>query len=86
MTPGRLLWVAAVVVTGAVVVRHHRDYLRGRRPLSFGAFLETAGWIVLALVAVAGAAGGAAHPATRTVEIAAAVVGLLLVAVGGQLR
>ncbi len=86
MTAGRALWAAALVVTAAVVVRHHRDYVRGRRPLSFGAFLETAGWIVLALVAAAGLAGGAARPGTRIVEIAAAVVGALLVGVGGQLR
>jgi hypothetical protein len=86
VTVGRILWAVGLVLTGAVVVRHHRDYLRGRRPLSFGAFLETAGWIVLALVAAAGLAGGAAHPATRVVEIAAATVGAVLVGVGSLLR
>ena len=86
MTPGRLLWMAAVVVTGVVVVRHHRDYLRGRRPLSFGAFLETSGWIVLLLVAVSGLAAGPPQPSARIVQIAAAAVGVLLVGVGGMAR
>lgn len=70
----------------AVVVLHHVAYFRRTRPFSFGAFLETAGWIIITLVAIAGLAGGFASPGTRIVEIAAAIVGVLFIGIGSSFR
>ncbi len=85
-TLSRLVWVAVAAVGLGVVVAHHVAYFRKKRPLSFAAFLETGGWIILVLVASAAGAGGMAHPSTRVVEIAAAAVALLFIAIGGQFR
>jgi len=80
-----VIWVilAAALI---VVIRHHIAYFRRSRSLSFGAFLETGGWLILLLAAIAAACGGLAEPGTRVVEIAAAVVGLLFVAAGSAVR
>jgi hypothetical protein len=80
-----VLWVI-LTATLIVVVRHHVAYLRRARSLTFGAFLETAGWIIILLVAIAAVYGGLAHPGTRVVEIATAVVGLLFIALGSAFR
>lgn len=45
---GIILGLAAIII----IVRHHVAYFHGARPYSFGAFLETSGWIVLLLVAL----------------------------------
>lgn len=76
--------VAAVILL--VVIRHHVDYLRRARAYSFGAFLETAGWIILLLVAVGAAAGGLARPGTRVVEVASGIMGLLFITLGAAFR
>lgn len=68
----------------AIVVLHHVAYFRRTRPFSFGAFLETAGWIIITLVAIFGLAGGFAGPGTRIVEIAAAIVAVLFIGIGSQ--
>lgn len=80
-----VLWVLTAGAL-AVVILHHAAYLRRRRPYSFGAFLETAGWIVITLTAIAALGGGLAAPGTRTVEIAAAVVGVLFIGIGSLFR
>lgn len=82
----RLVWVAVAAVGLGVVVAHHVAYWRKTRPLSFTAFLETGGWIILVLVAITAGAGGMAHPSTRVVETAAAAVALLFIAIGGQFK
>lgn len=69
-----------------IVVFHHAGYLRRTRPLTFGAFLETGGWIVVTLVAIAASGGGMAEPRTRIVEIGAGAVGVLLIGIGSQFR
>lgn len=85
-----IVWRAAFLVptaVGAVVlIRHHTGYLWRRRPTSFAAFLETAGWIIITLVGLAGAGGGFESASTRTVEIAAALVGLALIGIGYNFR
>lgn len=78
-------WAAAALML-AVIVRHHVGYFRRARPYSFGAFLETGGWIILLLVAAGAAAGGLARPGTRVVEVAAGIVGLLFIAGGAVFR
>lgn len=76
-----VLWaLTAVGVT--IVVWHHVGYFRRRRPFSFGAFLETTGWIIVTLVAIFGLGGGFADPGTRVVEIAAAIVGVIFIGIG----
>jgi threonine/homoserine/homoserine lactone efflux protein len=80
-----VVWIVAAVAL-VVIIRHHAGYLRRARRLTFGAFLETAGWIIVLLVAVAAAFGGLAHPGTRVVEIASAVVGVLFIVLGGAFR
>ena len=79
------LWItlAAALV---VVVRQHIAYLRRSRPLTFGAFLETSGWIIILLAAIGGVYGGLAHPGTRVVEAASAVVGVLFIVLGSSFR
>ena len=81
-----VIWAAVVVLGLIVVVAQHAGYFRRTRPMSFAAFLETAGWIVITLVAVAVLGGGMISPHTRVVEIAAAIVGALLIGVGGQFK
>lgn len=85
MTQALLFWALAVIGL-AIVVRHHAGYLARRRSTTFGAFLETAGWIVVTLVAVGAAAGGLTSPGTRIVEIAAAMTGVLAILAGRQFR
>lgn len=80
----RLVWGAVAAVGATVVIGHHVGYFRKRRPLTFGAFLETTGWIIITLCAVAAFGGGLLHAGTRAVEIAAAVVGALLIVIGRQ--
>lgn len=77
-----LMLAAAALAT---VVGHHIGYFRGRRPPTFGAFLETAGWLILFLVAIA-APSAVKDPGLVRVEIAAGFVGLLCVLGGWRLR
>jgi hypothetical protein len=78
-------WIAAAACA-VIIVRQHIEYFRRTRPFSFGAFLETGGWIILLLVAFGALLGGLAQSGTRIVEIAASVVGLLFVGIGSGLR
>ncbi len=80
----RLVWAAVAAVGLGAIIAQHVGYFRKRRPLTFGAFLETTGWITITLVAVAALGGGMVHPGTRVVEITAALVGLLFIVIGGQ--
>ncbi len=80
-----LLW-AITAAAAVVIVRQHVGYLRRNRSYSFGAFLETAGWIIILLVSVAALYGGLEAPGTRAVEIAAAIVGVLFVGIGSSFR
>lgn len=77
---------AAAAVMLVLIIRHHIDYFRRARPYSFGAFLETGGWLILLLVAAGAAAGGLVRPGTRVVEVAAGIVGFLFVAGGAAFR
>lgn len=81
-----VLWILVAAGGLAIVVAHHLAYFRKTRPLSFGAFVETAGWLILVLVAISAAGGGMGQPSTRVVEIAAAIVGLLFIGIGGQFK
>lgn len=78
-------WLAAAACA-AVVVRHHIAYFRRARPFSFGAFMETGGWIILLLVALGALSGGLAESGTRIVEIAAAMVALLFIGIGSSVQ
>jgi hypothetical protein len=78
-------WVAAAGCA-VVLVRHHVGYLRRTRPYSFGAFMETSGWIILLLVGLGAVVGGLAEMGTRVVEIAAMVVALFFIGIGSSLR
>lgn len=80
-----LAWIVLAVAL-IVVVQQHLGYFRRKRPMSFGAFLETGGWIVLLLAALGALAGGLAHPGTRVIGIATGVVGLLLILLGSVFR
>ncbi len=80
-----LLWIVTIGIA-AVIVQQHIAYLRRTRPYSFGAFLETAGWIIILLVAIAALFGGLLAPGTRAVEIAAAIVGVLFIGIGSSFR
>ena len=82
----RLIWAILTVAGLGVIIVHHRGYFRKSRPLTFGAFLETAGWIILTLVALTALGGGIADAGRRIVEIVAAIVGVLLIGIGGQFR
>jgi hypothetical protein len=82
----RLLGGVVAIVCGIVIVTHHVGYIRRSRPLTFGAFLQTGGWIIVALVAVAAAAGGLERARTQTVEVAQALVGALLISIGSRLK
>lgn len=79
------IWLLLAVAL-IVVVRHHLGYFRRKRTLSFGAFLETAGWIILLLVALGALYGGLTHPGTRIAEVASAVVGVLFILLGSVFR
>lgn len=78
-------WLAAAWCA-LILVRHHIGYFRRARPYSFGAFLETGGWIILLLVVLGALAGGLDAMGTRVVEIAAAAVAVLFIGIGGALR
>ncbi len=80
------IWAVVAVLGLVVVVAQHVGYFRRTRPMSFAAFLETAGWILITLVAGAALGGGMVSPNMRVVEIAAAIVGALLIGIGGQFR
>ena len=82
----RIAGGVVAIVSGIVIVAHHIGYFRHSRSLSFGAFLQTGGWVILALVAAAAAAGGVDRPRTQTVEVAQALVGVLLIGLGGKLK
>lgn len=86
MTASRWLSLAVMFIALVAVVRHHAQYLRRLRPTSFGAFLETAGWIAVTLVAAAGYWGGFESRGTRIIEIAAAAVGIVFIAAGSYFR
>ncbi len=78
----RMWWVVLLGLGVYFIVRHHADYLFRRRPMTFGAFLGTAGWIIVTLVALAGLGGGLHTTGPRRVELAAVSVGIVLIAVG----
>jgi len=80
----RLVWGALAIAGLSLIVAHHVGYFRKRRPLTFGAFLETTGWIIVSLFAIAAFGGGLVHPGTRAVEIAVVMVGLVFVLIGGR--
>jgi hypothetical protein len=77
--------LAAAACT-VVLVRQHVGYFHRTRPYSFGAFLETGGWIIFLLVILGALAGGLDELGTRVVEIAATVVALLFIGIGNSLR
>jgi hypothetical protein len=78
-------WIAAAGCA-VVLVRHHVGYFRRTRPYTFGAFMETSGWIILLLVGLGAVVGGLAEMGTRVVEIAAMVVALFFIGIGSSLR
>ncbi len=80
----RLVWGALAIAGLSLIVAHHVGYFRRRRPLTFGAFLETTGWIIVTLFAIAAFGGGLVPPGTRAVEIVAVSVGLVFVLIGGR--
>ncbi len=83
MSPvGRLVWLVLLGCGLYVIIKHHAGYLFRRRATSFGAFLNTAGWIVLTLVALAAVGGGLSAPGTRLVEVAVGLVGVVLIGIG----
>lgn len=82
----RIAGGVVAIVSGIVIVTHHMGYFRHSRSLSFWAFLQTGGWVILALVAASAAAGGVDRARTQTVEVAQALVGVLLIGLGGKLK
>ena len=82
----RVAGAVVAIVCGIVIVTHHIGYFRRSRSLTFGAFLQTGGWIIIALVAGAAAAGGLERARTQTVEVAQALVGALLISLGSRLK
>lgn len=79
---GRLVWLVLLGTGLYVIVKHHAGYLFRRRGLSFAAFLGTAGWIILTLVALAAVGGGMSAPRTQVVELVVGVVGLTFIGIG----
>lgn len=86
MTVLRWLFFPVALVALGIVIRHHAEYLRRRRPFTFRAFLETAGWLVVTLASAAASWGGLESAGTRVVEISAFAIGVLLVAIGSHVR
>ncbi|MGH2349753.1 MAG: hypothetical protein ACRDFT_09855 [bacterium] len=84
LTVAGALVLAAVAL--AVVVAHHVAYFRGLRAPAFAAFLETAGWLILLLVALGTLSGGLRDPGTARVEAAAGATGVICVAAGWRLN
>jgi hypothetical protein len=78
------LVLAAVAL--AVVVAHHVAYFRSLREPTFAAFLETAGWVILLLVALGALGGGLRDQGTARVEAATGAVGIICAVVGWRLR
>ncbi len=79
---GRIVWLAIAVIGLTVLVRHHLGYLFRRRAFTFGAFLATAGWLIITLVAVTAFGRGLSDPRTRTVGLAAGIVGVACIGLG----
>ncbi len=79
---GRVPWLVLLGTGLYVVVRHHTAYLFRRRKMTFGAFLGTAGWIILSLVALAALGGGWSDLRTRPVELIAGLLGVTFVGIG----
>jgi len=79
------IWIV-IALALTIIIRQHMAYFRRTRALSFGAFMETGGWLILLLASIAAAFGGLRDPGTRVVEIAAALVGVLFLAVGSAIR
>lgn len=79
---GRLAWVVLLGTGVYVLIRHHAAYLSLRRRMSFAAFLGTAGWIILALVALTSLGDGWSAPGTRTVELVAGIIAVVFVGIG----
>lgn len=82
----RWLFLPVTVFALWIVIRQHAAYLRRRRPFTFRAFLETAGWLVIVLAAGAASWGGFESDGTRVVEVSALVIGVLFVAIGSHVR
>ena len=78
----RFVWLVLLGSGLYVIIKHHAGYLFRRRPTSFGAFLNTAGWIVVTLVALAVMGGCLSVPGTRLVELAVGLVGVVLIGIG----
>jgi len=78
----RLAWLGLVGCGLYVIVRHHAAYLFRRRATTFAAFLGTAGWIVVMLVALVAVGGGLNEAGTRLVELVVGLVGLALIGIG----
>ena len=85
MTPFFLAvgWIGTAVCA-VIIVRHHLAYFHRMRPYSFGAFMETGGWIILLLAAFGALTGGLGEAGTRIAEIAASLVGLLFIGIGSR--
>ncbi len=79
---GYVLASVLLVAAAVIVAAQHVAYFRRVRPPSFGAFLETAGWLIVMLVALGALGGGLGAPGTLSVEIGSALVGLACVAAG----
>jgi hypothetical protein len=80
----RAVWALLAIGGLGAIVAHHVGYLRKRRPLTFGAFLQTAGWILITLVAITALGGGMRYPGTRMVDLVAALVGIFLIGIGSR--
>jgi len=80
-----VFWILAAF-TLIVIIRQHIGYFRRARRMTFGAFLETAGWVIVFLAAVAALRGGLAHPDTRVVELSTGIAGGVCIALGSVLR
>jgi len=78
--------VILAAVTLTILVRHHVAYFRGLRAPTFGAFLETAGWLILLLVALGALGGGLENPGTARVELASGIIAASCVVAGWRLR
>jgi len=70
----------------AFVLMHHIAYFRRVRQPTFGAFLETGGWLILLLVALSVLAGGLRDPGTARVGAVSAAVGVLCILAGLRIQ
>jgi hypothetical protein len=79
---GRALVWALFIGSAVVTVMQHAQFATGKRPRHFFAFLETSGWVTLAL-----ALGIAAlRLAPAVLSVGTGIVGGFLVLVGSFLR